>query len=289
MNSASCRISDTFNYFQSRSKLFNLKSNFSCFDQCRGKCCQDKELLIKITVLDLISASLVTNLKPSEIYNRFCSLSLFSARTSIPFQETYIRRLRIKLKMPCGFLKGKDCTIYPGRPIACALFPEDRYTETLLEEKSWGYPCVSKPVRVSPERKHYLLELTRISAEESLVSDFYLFGCSPFYITIEDQLELINIAQELKEQTKSSFKGEKKRYVVPQKAFEILLEKYLQGSEFQKEIEEMIKRLDKIDGIEEVFRLKEVILPLKDHPEFTRTVFLHEIDKNRKGFRLTGR
>jgi hypothetical protein len=38
--------------------------------------------------------------------------------------EPWIGQVSLELKEPCHFLDGKECSIHPGRPISCALFPE---------------------------------------------------------------------------------------------------------------------------------------------------------------------
>lgn len=134
-----------------RSRLFNVGSTFWCPDSCERIGCQEPNLHISISVLDLVAISLISGRRPTELLREDVKIGF----DPIPEKEPWIGRVSLELKKPCHFLDGKECSIYPGRPTACALFPEYYFTverpETILQKDIFrNFPCIQKPCSISP-------------------------------------------------------------------------------------------------------------------------------------------
>jgi hypothetical protein len=120
--------------------------------------------------------------------------------------EPWIGQVSLELKKPCRFLGGNKCSIYSGRPIACALFPEYcfvvEHPELIVRKHIFqGFPCIQKPCSISPRRRTALQQLSEMFAKEIFLSSFTLFGISPFVI------DLKNIAGEALERIPVSENG----------------------------------------------------------------------------------
>jgi Fe-S-cluster containining protein len=140
--------------------------------------------------MDLLLQSMVLRAKPGEIYNRFYRIGS-SPGADVP----WVGRFTLELQKPCGFLKENWCEIYPARPIGCDQFPEAWY---LLPSESPGtpnrgrfqdYPCLKSPSPITTKRKKHLAKLSEMAAQERWISDFYLFGFSPFCVDLRDLVE----------------------------------------------------------------------------------------------------
>ena len=107
-------------YLRERSRLFKEASEFSCPDACERHGCRDPELHITISLVDLIGLSRACGNKVSSLFRDHCKMGF----DPVEEDEPWVGRLTIELKKPCSFLEEKKCRVYPGRPVACALFPE---------------------------------------------------------------------------------------------------------------------------------------------------------------------
>jgi Fe-S-cluster containining protein len=173
-------------YLAERSFLFNAWSEFSCPDSCGRIGCKHPDLHISISLIDLIAFSLVSGQKASDLFRQYLKIGF----DPLYEKEPWIGRISMELKKPCHFLDGKKCSIYPGRPIACTLFPESCFiverSEALLKKDLFqNFPCIQNPCFVSSQRRETLQQLFEISVKEAFLSDFYLFGLSPLFTPLE--------------------------------------------------------------------------------------------------------
>ncbi len=239
------------NYLRERSILFNLWSEFSCPDSCERMGCKEPDLHISISLIDLLALSWASGRKVSEHFERDTKIGF----DPIKDQEPWIGRISLELKMPCNFLNQKICSIYPGRPIACALFPEysiltGKQEFYLRKEIFRNYPCLKNPCHLSPQRREVLERLFSMSMKEFKVSDFYLFGISPFVIDIK------NIVGDSLEGVKISEDG--KAHIQHERIEMLLLKKFSEGG-YRAKWKDKIKNLDQNENWEILMRIKDVI------------------------------
>lgn len=153
-------------------------------------------------MVDLVAISLISGRKVTELFDKNVKIGF----DPLDEKEPWVGRVTLELKKPCHFLVGKECSIYPGRPITCALFPEycliSGHSERILQKEIFQkFPCILNPCSISPLRKAALQQLWEISTKEVFFSDFFLLGISPFVI------DLKNIAGEGLEGTPISESG----------------------------------------------------------------------------------
>lgn len=233
---------------------------------------------MRVSLFDLLSMSWASGLRPSEVYERCCALAPLGSPLPEGGALRFVRRLTVRLRLPCPFLRGGRCDIYRGRALTCALFPEGQYLrgwDARLED----YPCLWEPQPLSPERRRVLEELERRAAEESLVSDVWLFGYSPFLVAFERDDRLLEAARRWAR--RRGLPEREERLLIPQEAFEELLERELAGGEFTEAVRQRVSRLDRPEGVEELFRMRELLLA---HPPRPSAPALHR--PVRGGFRL---
>jgi hypothetical protein len=137
--------------------------------------CQEPNLHIYISLVDLVAISLISGRRPTGLLREDIKIGF----DPIHENEPWIGRVLLELRKPCHFLEEKECSIYPGRPIACALFPEYCFTverpEAILQKDIFrNFPCIQKPCSISPQRRATLQQLSEMSAKEVFLSDFYL-------------------------------------------------------------------------------------------------------------------
>jgi Fe-S-cluster containining protein len=144
-------------YFTERSTLFNASSKFSCPDGCERYGCKEPGLHISISLVDLLAISSNSNEKASDLFKKECKIGF----DPIEEGEPWLGRIFIELKKPCSFLDGKVCSVYRGRPIACALFPEYSFMvgsrEDLLKREIFrNFPCIQNPCSIPSRRRETL-------------------------------------------------------------------------------------------------------------------------------------
>jgi len=194
--------------------------------------------------MDLLLESLTLKAKPSEIYSRFYKTG-WSPENEVP----WVGRFTLELQKPCAFLEGQWCRIYPGRPIGCVQFPEAwflwRNEDPLIMDRPRfrHYPCLENPPSISGERETHLATLSKMAAQERWMSDFYLFGFSPFYVDLRNLVgELMEMAQDL------GILKERAAPLAPQVIPYSLVESFFQGkleeTDIHDRIREKVARLD---------------------------------------------
>lgn len=235
-------------YLKERSMLFNAWSTFSCPDSCERMGCKVPNLHVFISLVDLVAISLISGRKASELFTKDVKIGF----DPLEENEPWIGRVSLELDKPCHFLNGKMCSVYSGRPIACALFPEYRFMgehpERILQKEIFqNFPCIQSPFPISPRRRATLQQLLEMSGEEVTLSDFFLFGISPFAI------DLKNIAGEGLEGISISANG--KAYL-PHHRIEELVSKRLREGGYLNDWEAKVEALDRSDGLESLTRMK---------------------------------
>jgi len=228
--------------------LFNASSEFSCPDGCERRGCKEPELHISISLVDLIAIAWISGRKIFDLFRIDCKVGFDPIREG----EPWLGRLSIELKKPCLFLDGNKCSVYPGRPIACALFPEYNFLvgdqESLLKKDIFrNFPCIQNPCLIPPRRKEILQSLMDMSIKEVFLSDFYLFGISPFVLDIKsiagDGLEGIQISEE-------------GRAKMPHHRIEGLVLQRLEAGGYWNDWEVKIEKLDRGEGLNHLKGMK---------------------------------
>lgn len=235
-------------YLAERSELFNAGSSFSCPDSCERMGCKEPALHISISLIDLVSISLSSNRKAVDLFKQDIKIGF----DPIQRNEPWIGRVSLELKKPCPFLYGKECSVYPRRPIACALFPEHGFMceppEIILQKEIFqNFPCIQKPCSISPQRKETLQQLWDMFVKEIFLSEFYLFGFSPLVI------DLKNIAGEGLQGASFSEDG---MVHLPHQQIEGLLSQKLEEGGYWNEWKVRIDKLDQTDGLKELIKIK---------------------------------
>ncbi len=246
-------------YLETRSRLSNQDSEFHCPDSCPRFGCKEPGLHVPVTLVDLILESAVFKESPTEIYRHFYKIGWLPVEEQGP----WVGRLTLELKKPCGFLEGKLCRSYPARPIGCAQFPEAWFIRqedgsTAREgTRLTHYPCLKEPPPVSNERKKHLALLSKKAAQEGWVSDFYLFGYSPFYVDLKKDLEeMARMAEE--EQLFVEKNNLRAPQFIPHSLVEEFFQRKLESTGMLQQIGQKVARLDSPEGKSSLFALKEI-------------------------------
>lgn len=175
-------------------------------------------------------------------------------------EHSWIQRFSLKLKKPCPFLAGKDCGIYEGRPITCALFPEAFFLVPgqkggLNKGKFGHYPCLREPLVISERRRSHLLELMEMARREAFLTEFYLFGFSPFSVDLRNTaLDVLEVSQDIS----GSIGGGERPYMVPHEAFEEIFVQRLARGGYLLDINSKVDGLNGPRGIEALHEIKEL-------------------------------
>ncbi|MFQ5841196.1 MAG: YkgJ family cysteine cluster protein [Thermodesulfobacteriota bacterium] len=254
-------------YIENRTRLFKRDSEFSCPDQCNRFGCKDEGLHISVSIVDLVAASLQTGEKTSDLFRAHYKIG------ASPMEENpWIQRFVLELKKPCPFLTGKDCGIYGGRPITCALFPEAFFLfpegEGGLDDGKFGhYPCLQEPLVLSEKRRSHLIKLMEMSRREALLTEFYLFGFSPFSIDLRNSvIDLMEVSRDIS----GSIGDGERPYKIPHEAFEKILVRRLGNGGYLSGIDSKVDELNSTSGIEALLEIKEwtdlVVADDKDFP-----------------------
>jgi hypothetical protein len=104
-----------------------------------------------------------------------------------------------------------------------------------------------KPCSISPQRRAALQQLWEISTREAFLSDFYLFGISPFVI------DLKNMAGKGLEGIPLSENGKANP---PHHRLEEIISQGLREGGYLDDWEARIRKLDRADGLEDLMKMK---------------------------------
>lgn len=235
-------------YFKERSILFNAFLEFSCPNGCERHGCKEPQLHISISLVDLLAISSTSNQRAVDLFKKDCKIGF----DPIEEGEPWLGRISIELKKPCSFLDAKECSVYRGRPIACALFPEYSFVaesqkDLLKREILRNFPCIQNPCAIPLRRRETLQKLMEMSIQETFVSDFYLFGISPFVLDLKTMagagLDGIRISDD----------GKAK---LPHHRIEGLIFQILEEGGTLEQWEAKIRQLDCADGLKRFTEMK---------------------------------
>jgi Fe-S-cluster containining protein len=169
-------------YLKHLADIFDIESNFRCPDECDAPGCRMAEIIVEITLFDLIRVGLALNTPVSQLFSQYCRLGSAPCEENIRYS-----RLVIKMKKPCPFLSGNRCAVHDAKPLNCRLFPENYQITGLLPELSekpifHTFPCLKKPIAISEKRYTALKKLQKMCSLEQALTYDYLFDTPNFII-----------------------------------------------------------------------------------------------------------
>jgi Fe-S-cluster containining protein len=223
-------------YLRDRAHLASLGSDFQCDPACTRPGCKNPDMLVPVSIVDLLAAAGHLEEPVTAVYRRYYSLGLS------PNERTdWIRVVAMKLRKPCPFLENDLCGIYPVRPLPCILFPEYLVAESKFpayagNEFFRNFLCLQSPLLLSPERAGIMARLKQMWVRETLITSFYLFGHGPCY------LDFSNLAQELRQLNGGRGGPEAAESQAPGAIPHSVLERFFR---------EHLARLQPFDGVEE--------------------------------------
>jgi Fe-S-cluster containining protein len=171
-------------YLRRRARLASLGSTFECDPECSRPGCRHGEVQIPASLLDLLGAAGLYREPVSELYRGHYYVGLF-----IDDRTDWLRRVTLRLKKPCPFLKDDLCGIYPVRPLACMLFPEYLVSRGTFAAQAGNaafkdFLCLRRAVELSPERLRAVAELRELYERELLLTSFFLFNHGACYVDV---------------------------------------------------------------------------------------------------------
>jgi len=169
-------------YFQYQAGLAETKSDFQCPKECDAPGCWMDDINVEVTLFDLVRLSLDLNTPVSDLFFRHCHIGLGVFEINPRY-----KRLLVKLKKPCPFLKETRCEVHGSKPLSCILFPEYHYIKGLLTELAKRpafdrFPCLREEIIVSDKRSKALKELKKMGNREEALSSYLLFDAPSFII-----------------------------------------------------------------------------------------------------------
>lgn len=172
-------------YFQYRAHLAELECNFRCVEDCNAPGCWMADVIVEVTLFDLIGLSLVYKTPVSSLFFHHCHIGLQNCEFNLRYKQ-----IVVKLKKPCHFLQETGCMVHGSKPLNCVLFPEYHQIKGLLPELARRpifcmFPCLKSAIAVSDKRSEALKKLGRMSQREEALSCYLLFGAPSFIINIK--------------------------------------------------------------------------------------------------------
>jgi Fe-S-cluster containining protein len=234
-------------YFRTRSQLASCELDFHCPPACARPGCKQPNLQIPISLVDLLGAAGQQNEPVSVLYRQNYGLGLLAVE-----QHDWLRRVSLKLHKPCPFLKQDLCSIYPVRPLPCILFPEylvheGRFESEAQQEHFRDFLCMQGAIVLSPARTRVMARLKNLWERETLVSSYYLFNLSHFYLDFSNVVaELILEDRTLR--TADSAVLPEPPGTIPNRVLEHFFQERLAGSQIFAELNDKIDRLDSPEG-----------------------------------------
>jgi len=169
-------------FFQHQAELSDLECNLRCPNNCSAPGCWMADVIVEVTLFDLIKLSQILNIPVSRLFSQHCRLGLMNCEFDLRY-----KKFLIKLKKPCFFLMEKRCRVHGSKPLSCVLFPEYQQIKGLIPELTRnpifsGFPCLENPIVVSDKRNRALKNLRRMSLMEQALSSYVLFGVPSFIV-----------------------------------------------------------------------------------------------------------
>jgi Fe-S-cluster containining protein len=234
-------------YLRTRGHLASGASDFRCDPACTRPGCKSQDLQVPVSLVDLMGAARHRDESVSASYHRYYTLGLFSN-----LREDCIRMVSLRLKKPCPFLEDDRCSIYPVRPLPCALFPEYLVYEGAFEanaqkDRFRDYLCLHRPIVLSPQRAAAVAKLKNMWERESLISSFYLFRQAPCHF------DFGNLIKEFLNETGSLSEAEAEerpelRRIIPHQVIERFFLEHVAECQPFAGVSEKISHLDNREG-----------------------------------------
>jgi Fe-S-cluster containining protein len=256
------------NYFQHQAHIFDIECNFRCPDDCNAPGCRKADIIVEVTLFDLIRLGRFLNTPVSHLFSQYCHLGLMIYENNIRY-----KKLLIKMKKPCLFLSRNECVVHNAKPLNCKLFPESYHIKGLLPKLSknplfYTFPCLKKPIVISEKRKTALKKLRRMSLLEQALSHAYLFGV-PNFIIDEKPLR------------KKLRRSHPKHRNLSLQDYDKLLNKLLKSYSFIESVMEKISRLDAESEIKNLFeKLSDRVMMEHLMEKMVRPVVVHRLERD---------
>lgn len=169
-------------YFQYQADLAATERNMLCPEDCDAPGCWMTEVVVCVSLFDLIRLSLALNTPISSLFLNHCRFG-FQCNELNP---RYLN-LSIKLEKPCPFLQKTRCRVHSFKPFDCVFFPEYHQIAGLLPELAnrpvfKKFPCFKSKITVSNQRSQALKELKKMSIREEALSWYFLLEIPCFII-----------------------------------------------------------------------------------------------------------
>jgi Fe-S-cluster containining protein len=255
-------------YFQHQTKLIDTDCNFRCPDDCNAPGCRKAGIIVEVTLFDLIKLGRFLNTPVSHLFSQHCRLGLTVCKYNIRYMN-----LLIKMKKPCLFLSGNQCSVHDVKPLSCRLFPELYQIQGVLPELSkrplfHSFPCMRKPSVVSEMRKKAIRKLERMSLHEQALSYAYLFGIPNFII---DKKHLRKKLRQIHPKHRKLFLQD----------YDNLLNNLLKSYSFIESVKEKISRLDTESGINHLLeQLSDRVMMEDLIEEMVQPVVVHRLKRD---------
>lgn len=169
-------------YFQYQADLAATERDMLCPKDCDAPGCWMTEVVVGVSLFDLIRLSLALNTPVSSLFLNYCRFG-FQCNELNP---CYLN-LSIKLEKPCPFLQKARCRVHSFKPFDCVFFPEYHHIAGLLPELAKRpvfkkFPCLQSKITVSNQRSQALQELKKMSSREEALSCYFLLEIPSFII-----------------------------------------------------------------------------------------------------------
>jgi Fe-S-cluster containining protein len=199
-----------------------------------------------VNLIDLVGVAMHRDESVAAHYQRTYSLGLLSNG-----REDWLRMVSLRLKKPCPFLEDDLCSIYPVRPLPCALFPEYLVGEGTFEvnagkEHCRDYLCFRHPLPLSPDRARVVAKLKRMWERENLVSSFYLFKHGSCHVDFSNLIKELSDKATGPRETELAKRPEPVR-IIPNQELERFFLKHMARHEPFSEVREKIIHLDNLE------------------------------------------
>lgn len=227
-------------YFQHQADFSDLECNLRCPDHCTAPGCWMADVIVEVTLFDLIKLSQVLNIPTSRLFSQHCRLGLMNCEFDLRY-----KKLLIKLKKPCFFLLEKRCRVHGSKPLSCVLFPEYQQIKGLIPELTRNpifsaFPCLENPIVVSDKRNRAFKKLRRMSLMEQALSSYELFGVPSFIVD----------SKPLKKRLK---RDHPKDRAFTLQDYDRLLHEMINSIGFFEKVMEKISALDQRNGMKNLF------------------------------------
>lgn len=127
-------------YVKMRAELIESLNRPDCLEYCNAYCCRKDAA--DLTAIDLILISDFLGEQPETVAKDYLDVLKMK-------KGSYIM---LVTKLPCRFLNGNECSIYPVRPMKCGYFPSKYALREISEKGLYEYKCVFEGFEL-PERE----------------------------------------------------------------------------------------------------------------------------------------